>query len=51
MNSDYSWNPPWSDPMSTCCPWGIFSWSAIILPYIEQDNLYKAINFTVPAYC
>src|SRR5262249_26805994 len=40
----------WADPRSTCCPWGIFSWSALILPYIEADNLYKAIDFTVPAY-
>src|SRR5690348_8864475 len=25
-----------------------FSVHATILPYIEQDNLYKTINFTVP---
>lgn len=35
--------------MSSCCPWGIFSWSALILPYVEADNVYKAINFSVPA--
>jgi prepilin-type N-terminal cleavage/methylation domain-containing protein/prepilin-type processing-associated H-X9-DG protein len=40
----------WKEPNSTCCPWGIFSWAALILPYIEQDNLYKQINFNVPAY-
>jgi type II secretory pathway pseudopilin PulG len=40
----------WAEPNSNCCPWGIFSWSAIILPYVEQDNLYKIINFNVPAY-
>ena len=26
-----------------------FSIHALILPYIEQDNLYKSINFSVPA--
>jgi prepilin-type N-terminal cleavage/methylation domain-containing protein len=40
----------WAEPNSNCCPWGIFSWSAIILPYLEGDNLYRAIDFTVPAY-
>ena len=40
----------WAEPNSSCCPWGIFSWSAIILPYIEGDTTYKAIDFTVPAY-
>jgi prepilin-type processing-associated H-X9-DG protein len=50
MVGNNNWAPLWSDPNSTCCPWGIFSWSALILPYVEQDNLYKVINFTVPAY-
>jgi prepilin-type N-terminal cleavage/methylation domain-containing protein/prepilin-type processing-associated H-X9-DG protein len=41
----------WCDPVYGCgLPWGHFSWSALILPYIEQDNLYRTINFTVPAY-
>ncbi|MCI0460602.1 MAG: DUF1559 domain-containing protein [Gemmataceae bacterium] len=40
----------WRDPRSQCCPWGIYSWAAVILPYVEGDNLYKTINFTVPAY-
>src|SRR5437868_5263332 len=40
----------WGDPVNTCCPWGAFSWAAIILPFIEADNLYKSIDFTVPAY-
>jgi prepilin-type N-terminal cleavage/methylation domain-containing protein/prepilin-type processing-associated H-X9-DG protein len=44
------WADGWHDPQSTCCPWGIFSWAAIILPYIEGDNLYNQINFNVPAY-
>ena len=50
MVGNNNWAEGWHDPNSTCCPWGIFSWSAIILPFIEQDNLYKSINFTVPAY-
>src|SRR5262249_1701904 len=40
----------WAEPNSSCCPWGIFSWAAIILPYIEGDTTYKSINFSVPAY-
>ena len=57
-----SWNPAtqvpqsnwtitgWNDPRSTCCPWGIYSWAARILPYVEGDNVYKAIDFNRPAY-
>jgi prepilin-type N-terminal cleavage/methylation domain-containing protein len=45
-----SWVSPWKDPNSSCCPWGIFSWSALILPYVEADPLYKTINFNAPAY-
>jgi prepilin-type N-terminal cleavage/methylation domain-containing protein len=46
-----NWNvAAWKEPNSTCCPWGIFSWAALILPYVEADNLYKSINFNVPAY-
>src|SRR5262249_39678755 len=45
-----NWTAAWKDPRSTCCPWGAFSWAARILPYIEGDNLYKSINFAVPAY-
>jgi prepilin-type processing-associated H-X9-DG protein len=45
-----NWASGWSDPNSNCCPWGAFSWAARILPYIEGDNLYKSIDFTVPAY-
>jgi prepilin-type N-terminal cleavage/methylation domain-containing protein/prepilin-type processing-associated H-X9-DG protein len=45
-----SWIAPWKEPNSTCCPWGIFSWSARILPWVEGDNVYKSMDFTVPAY-
>jgi prepilin-type N-terminal cleavage/methylation domain-containing protein/prepilin-type processing-associated H-X9-DG protein len=40
----------WKEPNNPCCPWGIFSWSASILPYIEGDTLYNTMDFTVPAY-
>ncbi len=41
----------WRDPhYGHTLPWGHFSWAAIILPYVEQGNLYKTINFNVPAY-
>ncbi|HKB06347.1 MAG TPA: DUF1559 domain-containing protein [Gemmataceae bacterium] len=45
-----SWTPAWRDPRSSCCPWGAYSWAARILPYIEGDNLYRSMNFDVPAY-
>ncbi|MBP3954577.1 DUF1559 domain-containing protein [Gemmata sp. G18] len=45
-----NWATGWSDPNNSCCPWGAFSWAARILPYVEGDNLYKSINFSVPAY-
>ena len=43
---------PWisRDPTNSCCPWGIFSWSARILPWIEGGNIYNSMNFSVPAY-
>jgi prepilin-type N-terminal cleavage/methylation domain-containing protein/prepilin-type processing-associated H-X9-DG protein len=48
---NYVWQTGWSDPRpNTSVPWGIFSWSARILPYIEADNVYRIINFNVPAY-
>ena len=49
-NPRSNWTAAWRDPRSSCCPWGAFSWSARILPYIEGDNLFRSINFSVPAY-
>ncbi len=40
----------WKEPNSTCCPWGIFSWAAMVLPFIQGDNLFKTMNLNVPAY-
>lgn len=51
MIADNNWAVGWRDPNSNCCPWGAFSWSAIILPFIEGGNVYKLIDFKVPAYC
>jgi prepilin-type N-terminal cleavage/methylation domain-containing protein/prepilin-type processing-associated H-X9-DG protein len=31
-------------------PWGHFSWSVKLLPYLDQMPLYTAINLAVPAY-
>jgi prepilin-type N-terminal cleavage/methylation domain-containing protein len=48
VNTNFS--AGWRDPKNSSVPWGIFSWSALILPYVEADNVYKLIDFTVPAY-
>src|SRR5215831_3839271 len=41
---------PWRDPTVGNVPWGHFSWAAIILPYVEQQNLYNMIDFNSPAF-
>ena len=41
----------WADPVDgSCCPWGHFSWAAIILPFVEEPVLYSTIVFTTPAF-
>jgi prepilin-type N-terminal cleavage/methylation domain-containing protein len=45
-----SFSAPWVDPQRTCCPWGHFSWSIIILPYVEQKGLYDQVRFDRLAY-
>jgi prepilin-type N-terminal cleavage/methylation domain-containing protein len=49
-NGNNSFPSGWSDPNSGGLPWGHFSWSALILPYCEQQALYNRIDFSVPAY-
>lgn len=50
-NGNNSFPSGWSDPShGGGLPWGHFSWSAVILPQLEQQNLFDAIDFTVPAY-
>jgi prepilin-type N-terminal cleavage/methylation domain-containing protein len=43
--SGYLCQPPQADPKYTSPGWG---WGSLLLPYLEQDNLYKQINFSVP---
>lgn len=51
FKSPNSWQPGWCDPVGGCSlPWGAFSWSARILPYIDANALYNTIDFSVPAY-
>ena len=40
MNGDYDFPAGWSDPTyGSALPWGHFSWSVKLLPYVESDNL------------
>jgi prepilin-type N-terminal cleavage/methylation domain-containing protein/prepilin-type processing-associated H-X9-DG protein len=41
----YLCQPPQANSNYTAPGWG---WGALLLPYIEQDNLYKQINFNLP---
>jgi prepilin-type N-terminal cleavage/methylation domain-containing protein len=50
-NTANSWKGMWADPSNTALPFGTFSWAALILPYIEGDNVHRQINFNFPAYC
>ena len=43
------WRTPWADPRNSCCPWGTFGWPSRILQFIEGDNLFRLMDFTVPA--
>jgi prepilin-type N-terminal cleavage/methylation domain-containing protein/prepilin-type processing-associated H-X9-DG protein len=46
-NFPSGWGDPW---YGNSLPYGHFSWAALILPYLEGDNVFQAINFSVPAY-
>jgi prepilin-type N-terminal cleavage/methylation domain-containing protein/prepilin-type processing-associated H-X9-DG protein len=47
----HSFPTGWYDPHpNTGLPWGHFGWPAAILQFIEGDNLYRTLAFTVPAY-
>ena len=51
MTGNNNFPAPFADPSyGGSLPWGHFSWAALILPYVEQSNLYNTINFTKPAY-
>jgi len=45
-----SFQAPWADPQRSCCPWGHFSWSIIVLPFMEQQAMYDQVNFSRLAY-
>jgi prepilin-type N-terminal cleavage/methylation domain-containing protein/prepilin-type processing-associated H-X9-DG protein len=45
-----TWIAPWRDPPNNNQPWGIIGWPALILPYIEGENVYRTIDLNVPAY-
>src|SRR4051812_14475264 len=41
----------WSDPsVSSGLPYGDFGWPVLLLPHLEQENLYRSIDLTQPAY-
>jgi prepilin-type processing-associated H-X9-DG protein len=44
-----NWVAPWRDPAGNQ-PWGVYSWSALILPYLEGDNVHRLIDFNLPAW-
>jgi prepilin-type N-terminal cleavage/methylation domain-containing protein len=51
MTGNNNFPAPFADPLyGSGLPWGHFSWAAVILPFVEQGNLYNQINFSVPAY-
>jgi hypothetical protein len=51
MNPDGTFPPGWFNPIyGDTSPWGHFGWPALILPHLDQDHLYRQINFEVPAF-
>lgn len=51
MNAGGGFPAGWGDPnYGSGLPWGHFGWAAVILPQLEQQNLYDTIDFNVPAY-
>jgi len=45
-----NWVVGWRDPSNAALPWGIHSWAAMILPYVEGDNTFRLMDLTAPAY-
>jgi prepilin-type N-terminal cleavage/methylation domain-containing protein/prepilin-type processing-associated H-X9-DG protein len=48
-NGNLNWVAPWRDPAGNQ-PWGIHGWPALILQYIEGDNIFRSMNLNAPAY-
>jgi prepilin-type N-terminal cleavage/methylation domain-containing protein len=41
----------WFDPTyGNTVPWGHFGWPTILLPFMDEEPLYRRISFDVPAY-
>jgi type II secretory pathway pseudopilin PulG len=50
-NPDGTFPNVWADPIyGPSFPWGHFGWPALLLPYLEQADLYRTINFSAPAF-
>ena len=41
---------PFNEPNSSCCPFGHFSWSSLVLPFMEAQDIYDTIDFSAQAY-
>jgi type II secretory pathway pseudopilin PulG len=51
MNADGTFPGLWADPQNgSHYPWGHFGWPALLLPYLEEENLFRTINFDQPSY-
>src|SRR6266542_2895690 len=51
MIKNKAFPPGWYDPVGgSGVPWGHFGWPAALLPFVEQENLYKTLDFNIPAY-
>jgi prepilin-type N-terminal cleavage/methylation domain-containing protein len=51
MTGNGNFPAPFSDPYyGSGLPFGHFSWAALILPYVEQGDLFNTIDFTQKAY-
>jgi prepilin-type N-terminal cleavage/methylation domain-containing protein len=50
MISNNNFPAGWYDPdYGSGLPYGHFSWAALILPYVEAENLYTQLTFNQPA--
>jgi prepilin-type N-terminal cleavage/methylation domain-containing protein/prepilin-type processing-associated H-X9-DG protein len=51
MTGNNSFPVGWRDPqVGACCPWGHFSWTAKILPFMEAENIMRSMDTSVPAW-
>ncbi len=51
MNPDGTFPSGWYNPVyGNKTPWGHFGWPALLLPHLDQEPLFRKINFDVSAY-